>query len=102
MRWVVAGPGWAHAVPRHRQSGKLVAACEAPCKQKGVAPDQLHLCLDYLAIPQKNMSLRLCAIDSLGVFSSICENFIVIAPSTVHKDTKKICDKASYARRGWR
>lgn len=47
------------------------------------------------------MRQRLCCIDSLGTFSSVLQNFVVIAPTAVHKDTQLVCDKASYARRGW-
>eukprot|EP00966_Prymnesium_polylepis_P114056 2635860-Prymnesium_polylepis.1 len=61
----------------------------------------MYIFLDYHSIPQKNLQLRHCAIDTLGVFASIAQHFIVIAPTSTHKNTKLVCNKASYGRRGW-
>ena len=47
------------------------------------------------------MAMRLAAINTLGVFSSLAQHFVVIAPDSVHKDTGKPVNKASYQRRGW-
>ena len=55
----------------------------------------------HRSIPQKNLTARLNAINSLGVFSSLMQHFVIIAPPTVHRDTALVCDKASYSRRGW-
>ena len=73
--------------PERLQYTQMVAACEAICARHGYDPSRLHVFLDYLSIPQRNMRLRLCAIDSLGVFASIFRHFVVVAPTTVHKDT---------------
>jgi hypothetical protein len=92
---------WDDPDPDKLHYNEMLKACATLCKDFNYKPSELHLFLDYLSIPQNNMRLRLCAIDSLGVFSSICQHFIVVAPSVMHKDTKKMCDMASYAKRGW-
>ena len=92
---------WSHPDPDNMQFDEIVAATEQLCRENGFEEDGVYLFLDYLSIPQKNMRLRLCAIDALGVISSVAHYFIVIAPSSTHYDTKKVCNKASYSRRGW-
>ena len=92
---------WAEPDPDRLQYREMIAACEQLCQRHGYTATQLHVFLDYISIPQRNMRLRLCAIDSLGVFASIAKHFVVVAPSAIHKDTMQVCDKASYARRGW-
>jgi len=47
------------------------------------------------------VTARINAINSLGVFSSLSQHFLIVAPSSTHKDTGLICDKATYQRRGW-
>lgn len=54
-----------------------------------------------MSIPQKNLNMRLAAINTLGVFSSLAKYFVVIAPETVHKDTGAPMNKRTYQRRGW-
>ena len=43
----------------------MLKACEALCAQHSYKPHELHLFLDYVSVPQRNLNLRLCAIDSL-------------------------------------
>ena len=92
---------WDHPDPDNKQYDEMIASIGVLCQKHGYQPEKLYIFLDYASIPQKNMRLRLCAIDALGVISSVAHFFIVIAPDAVHKDTKIRCNKASYARRGW-
>jgi len=92
---------WSHPDPDKTQYKEMIASVEELCRTKGFDPSSVYIFLDYMSIPQKNMRLRLCAIDALGVISSVAHYFIVIAPSATHKDTKKLCDKDAYSRRGW-
>lgn len=80
----------------------MVAAGREICSEKGFNTDDLYIFLDFLSIPQKNVNLRLAAINTLGIISSLAPYFVVIAPTSVHKDTKKVVNKASYSRRGLR
>jgi len=96
-QWVA----WAHPDPDKIQYNEMVKSCEAICAEKGFSTDSVYIFLDYLSIPQKNVSMRLAAINTLGVFASICPYFIVVAPTTVHKDTHKPVNKDTYGRRGW-
>ena len=102
INMLAAGEGFfKYTWPVYTDLIEMLAACEQLCERHGYTATQLHVFLDYISIPQRNMRLRLCAIDSLGVFASIAKHFVVVAPSAIHKDTQQICDKASYARRGW-
>lgn len=92
---------WDHPDPEKLQFKQMVAACEEICRRNNFDAKKLYIFLDYLSIPQKNPNLRLAAINTLGVFSSAASFFVVVAPNTVHKDTKKVVDKESYQRRGW-
>lgn len=92
---------WHHPDPDQLQYNQMIAACETICIDKGFAPEDLYCFIDYSSIPQKNVNLRLQAINTLGLISSLTPYFCVIAPTSEHKDTKKAVDKASYARRGW-
>lgn len=71
------------------------------CSKYQLTEDDIYIFLDFISISQRNERVRQAAIDSLGVFASICHYFCVIAPSTKHKDTKKVCDLVSYSKRGW-
>ena len=92
---------WDHPDPDNIQYDQMVSAGSLICKQHRIVASDLYIFLDYCSIPQKNIKQRRNAIDSLGVFSSICHLFVVIAPTSTHKDTKLTCDKLSYGRRGW-
>jgi len=92
---------WGNPDPDLLQFNNMVGSLEALCKEHGYSEESLHIFLDYTSIPQKNVTARINAINSLGVFSSLAQHFIIIAPSAKHKDTGLICDKATYQRRGW-
>ena len=92
---------WDDPDPDQLQYNEMVASCHALCKMKGFDINDLYIFLDYLSIPQANMNMRLAAINTLGVFSSLAQYFVVVAPDSVHKDTGKPVNKASYQRRGW-
>ena len=109
----------------------MIKACEHLCADNGLErTDQVYIFLDvyitplavpltqpqtyslpslttaspraqFLSIPQKNLSMRLAAINTLGVFSSLAKYFVVIAPEAVHKDTGAPMNKRTYSRRGW-
>ena len=92
---------WDDPDPDQLQYNEMVASCHAICKMKGFDINDLNIFLDYLSIPQANMNMRLAAINTLGVFSSLAQYFVVVAPDSVHKDTGQPVNKASYQRRGW-
>jgi len=96
-QWVA----WDHPDPDNIQYNEMVAACQEICKRNNFQTEHLYIFLDYLSIPQKNFNLRLAAINTLGVFSSLAPFFVVVAPDTIHKDTGAKVNKVSYQRRGW-
>lgn len=92
---------WADPDPDKIQYNEMIKSCSELCRTKDYDPTDTYIFLDILSIPQRNLRQRQCAIETLGCFASIFEHFVVVAPDVVHKDTKKQCNKASYARRGW-
>ena len=90
-----------HPDPNGVQYKALLEACTELCNLKGLAASELFLWLDYTSIPQVNPTLKMLAIESLAVYSSHCNYFLVLAPDAVHAHTLKPCDAASYSRRGW-
>merc|ERR1719469_1078600 len=88
--------------PDQLQYDEMLKACEHLCSESSLTrTDQVYIFLDFLSIPQKNPSMRLAAINTLGVFSSLAKYFIVIAPSCHHKDTGFSMNKRTSQRRGW-
>ena len=72
-----------------------IAACKALCEREGIQQSELHLWLDYSAIPQLNRYMQRAAIDSIGSYASTCRYFIAVAPETLHVNTEKLCDDPS-------
>ena len=70
-------------------------------RQKHVNEDELYVWCDYVSIPQANKTLQSLSISSLTVYSSICRFFVIVCPPTLHADSGKVCDAATYQRRGW-
>ena len=87
--------------PKGVQYRALLEACEALCSLKGLAADKLYVWLDVTSIPQANSTLKQLAIETLAVFASSCQYFLVLAPDAAHADTLKECGEVSYGRRGW-
>ena len=79
----------------------LIVAVNKLCSLHKLTPDKLFLWIDYVSIPQENGFIQKLAISSLGFYASICEHFVVLAPSTMHQDTMMMCNASAYARRGW-
>ena len=61
----------------------------------------LRIWFDVISVPQKNKALQAFAISSLPTYASTCDVFVVIAPPTIHRDTRVACDEASYRARTW-
>jgi len=77
------------------------AACDAAsalCTNFGIAEDDLYLWVDYFSIPQENLALQKLSIQSIGVYSSVTQYFVMLCPSCTHTDTSLPCDIATYQR----
>ena len=57
--------------------------------------------LDYISIPQANRTLQSLSIDSLALYASMPDYFVVVAPPATHVDNARVCNKKTYLRRGW-
>lgn len=92
---------WDDPDPDQIQYNQMINACRAVAVKDGFSDDEVYVFVDFTSIPQKNMRQRLNAISMLGVYSASFKYFIVIAPSTVHKDTRRVINMQSYQKRGW-
>ena len=57
--------------------------------------------LDILSIPQSNREVQQLAVDSLYVYASAVTALIIIAPDSVHEQTKEKAGLESYKSRVW-
>ena len=55
----------------------------------------------YTSIPQANATLQKLAVESLAAYASTTRYFLVLAPEAIHTDTLKLCNQATYNKRGW-
>ena len=77
-------------------------AVTAVAADAGVPIDKTRVWVDYCSIPQENQSEQRLAIASLPTFSSSCNYFVVIAPTTMHADILHYtCDSRTYRKRAW-
>jgi len=67
----------------------------------GVPPDELYIWMDYMSIPQRNSRLQQAAVNDLPLYAAQSHALLVVAPTAKSERGAKICDFASYARRGW-
>lgn len=93
--------GWSDPDPKVEQYPLMVSAALQYINEKGKEPHEAWVWVDYFSIPQQNNFMQLLAIESLHVYASVCEAFVVIAPSTVHGDSSAVADYDSYCSRGW-
>ena len=79
----------------------MVHAAEALAEKFGVPASELFIFIDNSSIPQRNSKVQQNAIDTLCSYASLASAFVVIAPISVHGDTKLMCDFATYSKRMW-
>lgn len=69
-------------------------------QNKPVDMKNIYIWVDYMSIPQKNMTLQSLAIDTIAVYAYLPEYFIIIAPCVQHTGGHW-CSPSSYLDRGW-
>ena len=69
-------------------------------QNKPVDMKNTYIWVDYMSIPQKNMTLQSLAIDTIAVYAYLPEYFIIIAPCVQHTEGHW-CSPSSYLDRGW-
>ena len=79
----------------------LCEACDELCQLKGLTPAKLFVWVDYTSVPQANATLQKLAVESLAAYASTARYFLVLAPEAIHADTLKLCNLATYNKRGW-
>jgi len=93
--------GFGHPDPSGKQFELMVKAGLELCAQERFQPSELYVWCDYCSVPQANPYTQSLSIATLGVYASLCEYFVVIAPPIKHDPLGTTCDLESYKRRGW-
>ena len=92
---------WAEPDPDVLQYPVMAAALRHVVRTSGWKLDDVVVWVDLFSIPQANRKLQILAINTIATYCATAHAFIICAPTTVHKDTNKGCDTASYQRRMW-
>ena len=61
----------------------------------------LYVWVDYTSIAQNHVGMQQAAVGSLPVYASVADQFVIIAPKTIHCDSNRQCDLDTYQARGW-
>jgi len=93
--------GWGDPDERVEQYPIMVKAAERFAKANGRPFDEVWVWVDYTSIPQVNDYMKLLAVETLHVYVTLCEVFIIVAPPCMHSGTQERCDCESYFTRGW-
>lgn len=56
---------------------------------------------DYSSVPQKHSPSQEAAISSLGLYASIADALVIVAPETMHLGTRRNVDYSTYNQRMW-
>lgn len=87
--------------PSGLQYRTMCEAIRELADKRGVSVGEVYCWVDYFSIPQANKHTQRLAINSLPVYASILEAFVVVAPEVVHSNTGLLCNRHSYQQRGW-
>jgi len=93
--------GWVNPDGRKEQYPLMVAAAEHFAKANGRPFDEVWIWVDYTSIPQVNDYMKLLAVETLHVYVTLCDVFIIVAPPCLHSGSQERCDSESYFTRGW-
>eukprot|EP00929_Paragymnodinium_shiwhaense_P099359 TRINITY_DN6098_c0_g3_i1.p1 TRINITY_DN6098_c0_g3~~TRINITY_DN6098_c0_g3_i1.p1 ORF type:complete len:992 (+),score=65.41 TRINITY_DN6098_c0_g3_i1:54-3029(+) len=67
----------------------------------GIEPELFYIWLDILGIPQVSDLCKGLAVNSLYVYASKADYFVVICPTTMHEQTEEQVDIETYKSRAW-
>jgi hypothetical protein len=79
----------------------MCAAASQIAKDAGMPEERVFIWADYTCVPQANNFTKLLAIETLHVYTSLCERFVIIAPPCSHMNSGDVCDESTYFSRGW-
>jgi len=72
-----------------------------PCKSNAPDVSTTFIWVDYGSISQVNSSVQALCIDSLPLFASEADAFVMVVPDTEHMSTSLPCNYETYSQRGW-
>ena len=90
---------WTHKGPNVVQLECMNSAVRHYSEHSGMPTGRIYIWLDILAIPQSNREVQQLAVDSLYVYASAVTALIIIAPDSVHEQTKAEAGIESYKSR---
>jgi len=93
--------GWVDPDENVEQYPLMVKAAEQFAEANGKPFDEVWLWVDYVSIPQVNDYMKLLAVETLHVYVTLCEVFIIVAPPCMHRGSLERCDRETYFTRGW-
>lgn len=63
--------------------------------------ERMYVWVDYFSIPQANPHIQKLAINSLPIYASLLQLFVIVAPEITHKNTDARLSRDTYQERGW-
>ena len=79
----------------------MVASLRRVIRERQWDEEDVQVWVDLASIPQNTPLLKQLAVQTIACYCAAAHAFIICAPTTVHADTGKVCDVASYQRRMW-
>lgn len=61
----------------------------------------VYVWCDYISVAQRHAGSQRIAVLSLPVYVSVVDRFIIVAPTSNHRDNGELCDVSTYSKRGW-
>lgn len=97
---------WGRPDPFNKQYDAMASAVRSIVdklkgKGKGANLSDVWIWVDYMCVAQRNRETQKQAISSLQAYASLCDYFVIIAPTADHCSTGEVCDLDSYLSRGW-
>jgi len=101
LGWGQPDPDNVHHTAMVNAIVQLQTTMRSPVGAGPLQLEDMYIWVDYCSISQEHRGMQMLAISSLPVYSSVAHAFVVIAPTTTHKDNDEVCDLCSYDSRGW-
>lgn len=92
---------WSRSGPNEVQNCAMQNSVRSLCAAQEISQDDVYIWLDILSIPQCHPALKQLAVYSLYVYAGLSDYLLIIAPPSVHDNTKQIADADSYKSRVW-
>jgi len=93
--------GWDEPDPNRVHYACMKRAVERVVDESATSLEQTWVWVDYSCMPQLNQTTLGLAVSDLSEVACLATFFVVVAPPTMHQDSRAKCDLISYQARGW-